>query len=118
MSKFNHHMMILARDARGITQAELADRMKLGQGTVSKYETGFQEPPEEFVRELGYVLNFPSAFFLRAGAAVWLAAVSLSTTKEACSQVSRPHCRGDEYKANASFEATCVICMENKHFHS
>lgn len=67
MSKFNHHMMILARDARGITQAELADRMKLGQGTVSKYETGFQEPPEEFVRELGYVLSFPLAFFYEPG---------------------------------------------------
>jgi Zn-dependent peptidase ImmA (M78 family)/transcriptional regulator with XRE-family HTH domain len=67
MTKFNHHMMILARDARGITQAGLADRMKIGQGTVSKYETGFQDPPEEFVRELGYTLDFPSPFFYEPG---------------------------------------------------
>src|ERR1041385_4780634 len=67
MEKFNHHMMTLAREARGLTQADLAERLKLGQGTVSKYETGFHEPPEEFVRELGYALNYPAAFFYEPG---------------------------------------------------
>jgi len=63
MDHFNNHMMTLARDARGLTQAELATRLKLGQGTVSKYETGFYEPPSEFVTDLSDVLGFPPAFF-------------------------------------------------------
>jgi Zn-dependent peptidase ImmA (M78 family) len=67
MGKFNHHMMILGREARGLTQAELADRLSLGQGTVSKYETGFQDPPEEFVRDLGRALDYPNTFFYEPG---------------------------------------------------
>lgn len=67
MERFNHHMMILARDARGLTQAELADALQVGQGTLSKYETGFSDPPSEFVDELSAVLKFPSAFFYEPG---------------------------------------------------
>ncbi len=67
MDRFNHHMMTLARDARGLTQAELSGRLKLGQGTVSKYETGFSEPPPEFVTELADALGFPSPFFYEPG---------------------------------------------------
>ena len=55
---------MLARDARGLTQGELAERMKLGQGTVSKYETGSQEPPDEFVGDLADALGLPPLFFL------------------------------------------------------
>jgi len=67
MERFNHHMMTLARDARGLTQAELADLLKVGQGTLSKYETGFSDPPKEFVDELSGVLKFPSGFFYEPG---------------------------------------------------
>jgi len=67
MERFNHHMMTLARDARGLTQAELADALQVGQGTLSKYETGFSEPPKEFVDELSVILKFPSAFFDEPG---------------------------------------------------
>jgi Zn-dependent peptidase ImmA (M78 family)/transcriptional regulator with XRE-family HTH domain len=67
MEKFNHHMMTLARESRGLTQAELADLLKLGQGTVSKYETGFHDPPREFVEDLGRKLDYPSSFFYEPG---------------------------------------------------
>lgn len=67
MDKFNHHMMTLARDARGLTQAELADRLHAGQGTLSKYETGLNEPPEEFVSDLASVLGFEPSFFYEPG---------------------------------------------------
>ena len=67
MDKFNHNMMTLARDARGLTQAELADRMKVGQGTLSKYETGFSEPPSEFVDLLAAELGFQRPFFFEPG---------------------------------------------------
>lgn len=67
MERFNHSMMILARDARGLTQAELAARLKLGQGTLSKYETGFAEPPSDFVDELASELGFLPSFFYEPG---------------------------------------------------
>jgi Zn-dependent peptidase ImmA (M78 family) len=67
MEKFNHHMMTLARDSRGFTQAELADRLSVMQGTLSKYETGFQDPPPEFVGELADALGYPRSFFYEVG---------------------------------------------------
>lgn len=67
MEKFNHYMMILARDSRGFTQEELAVRLKVGQGTLSKYETGIQEPPSIFVSALGDALDYPKPFFYEAG---------------------------------------------------
>ncbi len=67
MELFNHHMMILARDARGLTQVQLAERLRLAQGTVSKYETGMSQPPAEFVCDLAAVLGFPVPFFYEPG---------------------------------------------------
>lgn len=67
MDKFNHHMMTLARDARAMTQADLAETLGFGQGTLSKYETGFSEPPHEFVEQLADVLGFPPSFFYEPG---------------------------------------------------
>jgi Zn-dependent peptidase ImmA (M78 family)/DNA-binding XRE family transcriptional regulator len=67
MPKFNPYMMMLARDARGLTQAELAKRLKLTQGTLSKYETGFGEPPDELICAVSEVLHFPKDFFFEPG---------------------------------------------------
>jgi Zn-dependent peptidase ImmA (M78 family)/DNA-binding XRE family transcriptional regulator len=67
MGSFNHHMMILARDWRGLTQAELATKLQIGQGTLSKYEAGLSEPPAAFVDELADCLNFQSPFFYEPG---------------------------------------------------
>jgi Zn-dependent peptidase ImmA (M78 family)/DNA-binding XRE family transcriptional regulator len=59
--------MILARDSRGLTQEELASALKVGQGTLSKYETGVQEPPQTFVQLLGDALSYPEQFFYETG---------------------------------------------------
>lgn len=67
MDLFNHHMMTLARDSRGLTQAELADRISTVQGTLSKYETGLSVPPVEFVAALGQALEYPASFFYQSG---------------------------------------------------
>lgn len=67
MPKFNHYMLTLARDARGLTQAGLATRLGMAQGTVSKFETGFDDPPKEFVGDLSSALGFPVAFFHEPG---------------------------------------------------
>ncbi len=67
MTKFNPHMLTLARDARSLTQEELAILVSVGQGTLSKYETGIQEPPHSFVQALGQALGYPDEFFYEAG---------------------------------------------------
>jgi Zn-dependent peptidase ImmA (M78 family)/DNA-binding XRE family transcriptional regulator len=66
-TSFNHHMMTLAREVRGLTQMELSARLDLGQGTLSKYETGFHIPPDELVAEIADKLEFPAAFFFEPG---------------------------------------------------
>ncbi len=60
-------MLTLARTSRGFTQAELADEMCMGQGTLSKYETGVLEAPDEFAEDAGKVLGYPTGFFFQAG---------------------------------------------------
>jgi len=60
-------MMILARDSRGMTQADLAVKLQVGQGTLSKYEAGLSEPPPAFVAELADSLNFQIGFFYELG---------------------------------------------------
>lgn len=65
--KFNHHMLTLGRDARSLTQAELASALSIGQGTLSKYETGVSEPPDEFVSALSHTLGYPNSFFYLEG---------------------------------------------------
>lgn len=67
MEKFNHHMLTLARDSRGLTQAELASKLGIMQGTLSKYETGFQEPPAEVVKAFSDTLGYAENFFYEAG---------------------------------------------------
>ena len=65
--RFNHRMLTLAREARGLTQAELARRASIGQGTLSKYETGLLEPPPASISDFAYALEFPASFFCQRG---------------------------------------------------
>jgi Zn-dependent peptidase ImmA (M78 family)/transcriptional regulator with XRE-family HTH domain len=67
MGQFNYHMLNLARDARGLTQAELASRAGIGQGTLSKYETGSLEPTSHAAGQLAAALSYPESFFFEAG---------------------------------------------------
>lgn len=67
MGDFNHHMMMLARDSRGLTQSDLAGLMSVGQGTVSKIESGLLEPPTAFVEDLSRVLRYEADFFFESG---------------------------------------------------
>lgn len=39
----------------------------MGQGTLSKYETGVLEAPDEFAVDAGSALNYPASFFFQAG---------------------------------------------------
>jgi Zn-dependent peptidase ImmA (M78 family)/DNA-binding XRE family transcriptional regulator len=60
---FNHHMLCLARDARGMTQSELARILDIGQGTYSKYEAGILVPPDETIEQFCAKLDKPKEFF-------------------------------------------------------
>ena len=46
-----------------MTQGELASLISLGQGTLSKYETGMLEPPSDIVESVANALRFPRSFF-------------------------------------------------------
>lgn len=56
-------MIILAREARGYTQIELAELLGIVQGTLSKIEKGIQSPSEEFMTSISSKLNYPRSFF-------------------------------------------------------
>jgi Zn-dependent peptidase ImmA (M78 family)/DNA-binding XRE family transcriptional regulator len=56
-------MLVLARESRGLTQIELARRIDVSQGTISKAENGLLEPSEELVALYARALSYPPAFF-------------------------------------------------------
>ncbi len=60
-------MLTLAREARGLTQEEFADAISVGQGTLSKYETGVYPVPVEFGERASVTLGYPTEFFYQAG---------------------------------------------------
>ena len=56
-------MIILAREARGYTQNELAELLGIAQGTLSKIEKGIQFPSDEFIDSITEKLSYPKTFF-------------------------------------------------------
>ncbi len=66
MSKFNAEMLILAREARQLSQKELAAKIGVKQGTLSKMENELLDL-EEHIPKLCEVLDFPESFFQQKG---------------------------------------------------
>lgn len=63
---FNPHMLVLARQSRGMTQGQLAKAVKATQGWISKLENGLApEPADDRVESLSSALRYPVAFFYR-----------------------------------------------------
>jgi Zn-dependent peptidase ImmA (M78 family)/DNA-binding XRE family transcriptional regulator len=60
---FNPEMLILARESRGITQGELADKISVTQGTISKIESGVLEVSDREWEKIAEVLHYPRHFF-------------------------------------------------------
>ena len=52
-----------AREICGFTQAELAEQIAINRGTLTHYEVGRFEPPEDVLRAISQVTGFPLAFF-------------------------------------------------------
>ncbi|QDV91789.1 Helix-turn-helix domain protein [Phycisphaerae bacterium RAS2] len=61
--QFNPDMLTLAREARGLSQTELAEDIGITQGKLSKYESGLLAVSREDLQDLCRVLNFPESFF-------------------------------------------------------
>ena len=59
----NPEMIILARESRGFTQKELAAKLNVTQGFVSKIESGFLGVSPDALKELVKVLHYPEKFF-------------------------------------------------------
>ncbi len=58
-------MMVLGRESKGYSQTHLASILDVKQGTISKYENGILEPPEDFVNILATCLGFEPEFFFQ-----------------------------------------------------
>lgn len=63
MPGVNYDLIVLAREAVGITQAELAQLLQMDQSTISKIEHGLSVPPPSFILKLVDALGFPAPFF-------------------------------------------------------
>lgn len=62
----NPEMVAVARQSRGLTQSELAGRLGVTQGRLSKIESGALAPPSELVDSLSQVLDYPVEFFFQS----------------------------------------------------
>lgn len=58
-------MVILARESRGLTQRELAERLGMDNGRLSRIEAGLKEFLPEQIRQLSHILDYPPAFFVQ-----------------------------------------------------
>ncbi|HEY1062931.1 MAG TPA: XRE family transcriptional regulator [Daejeonella sp.] len=66
METINPKMLILGREARGLTQAELANQLdRISQANYSRMEKGIINVNEEQISEIANTLNFPLDFFKR-----------------------------------------------------
>jgi Zn-dependent peptidase ImmA (M78 family)/transcriptional regulator with XRE-family HTH domain len=63
----NFEMLILARQARGMTQAALAKKSGVSQGTISKIEHGNRPLSDDDVTKFSVALRYPPEFFERSG---------------------------------------------------
>lgn len=63
MKKLNSKILILAREARCITQVELSEMLGVEQGTISKIEKEILTAEDKFVEKISRALDFPISFF-------------------------------------------------------
>jgi Zn-dependent peptidase ImmA (M78 family)/transcriptional regulator with XRE-family HTH domain len=67
---FNPEMLILAREARGLSQKELAEKLDISQSKISKLEDGLLPAiPEQELNAIAEVLHFLPSFFMQPGKA-------------------------------------------------
>lgn len=61
--KINQRLIIIARETRGLTQYELAEKLAISPAHMSKMEQGSVEIYEEYIGKLVDILDYPKSFF-------------------------------------------------------
>ena len=59
----NKNMIVLAREVRGLTQIELAEKIGVTNTTISKMEKGEINVSNEAINSISEATNFPVSFF-------------------------------------------------------
>jgi transcriptional regulator with XRE-family HTH domain len=67
MEHFNPTMVTLAREARGITQQELAERLNTQKAFISKIEHGDLGVSETLLESISKATSYPINFFYQPG---------------------------------------------------
>ncbi len=65
--QFNSKILLVARQARRLSQLELSELTGIDQGLLSKIENGLREPTEDVVTRISEKLGFPQGFFYQSG---------------------------------------------------
>jgi Zn-dependent peptidase ImmA (M78 family)/transcriptional regulator with XRE-family HTH domain len=65
LKPINPEMVTLARESRGITQPELAQKLQVNQGWISRVEGGLRTIQPELLTQLANVLDYPKEFFFQ-----------------------------------------------------
>ena len=60
---FNHQLLVVARQARRMSQESLAKRAEITQGYLSKIEHGLLVPPSKLIKTFSEILEFPEGYF-------------------------------------------------------
>jgi Zn-dependent peptidase ImmA (M78 family)/DNA-binding XRE family transcriptional regulator len=66
-NKLNPKMIALARESRGLSQLELAEKLSLSASHMSRIEQDFIEVGEHHLKSISTVLNYPEGFFYELG---------------------------------------------------
>ncbi len=61
--KINQRLIIIARETRGLTQYELAEKLEISPAHMSKMEQGSVEIYDEYIDKLVDILDYPKSFF-------------------------------------------------------
>ncbi len=66
-NRLNPKMITVARESRGLTQLELAEKLSLSTSQMSRIEQDFTEVGEQHLKALSLALNYPEEFFYQEG---------------------------------------------------
>jgi Zn-dependent peptidase ImmA (M78 family) len=67
LNRLNPKMIALARESRGLSQLELAEKLSLSPSHMSRIEQDFTDLGESHLKALSAVLNYPDEFFYQEG---------------------------------------------------
>lgn len=68
--QINPSMIVLAREARGFTQTDLAEKLNLHRANVSRLEIGDTRVQSETLQAIATATNFPLQFFMQEGGSI------------------------------------------------